>query len=88
MAVAAAVQSGSADAGMGIASAAKAMDLDFIPLGQEEYDFAVLPAFLELKQTKIFLDLLKSRAFQQRLQELGGYTWDKAGEVIYIARNN
>ena len=79
MAVAAAVQSGSADAGMGIASAAKALDLDFIPFGEEEYDFAVLSHFMELKEMKVFLDILKSKAFHQRLEELGGYTWDKAG---------
>jgi len=33
MAVAAAIQGGSADTGMGVLSAAKAMDLDFIPVG-------------------------------------------------------
>lgn len=41
MAVAAAVGSDGADAGMGILSSAKAMDLDFIPIGPEEYDFAI-----------------------------------------------
>jgi len=83
MAVAAAVQSGSADAGMGIASAAKALDLDFIPLGEEEYDFAVLPHFLELKEMQVFLYILKDPAFHGRLEELAGgaYTWEKAGEL-------
>ena len=38
MAVAAAVASDSCDAGMGILSAALAMDLDFIPIADEEYD--------------------------------------------------
>ena len=82
MAVAAAVQSGSADAGMGIASAASAMDLGFIPLGEEEYDFAVLRDFLELPEMGIFLSVLKSPAFHEKLAGLGGYTWDKAGEII------
>jgi putative molybdopterin biosynthesis protein len=85
MAVAAAVQGGSADAGIGIASAAKAMGLGFIPLGEEEYDFAVLPAFLELQAMNIFLALLKSPGFHCRLEELGGYTWEKAGEIRTIA---
>ena len=84
MAVAAAVQSGSADAGMGISSAANAMGLGFIPLGEEEYDFAVLPRFLELKEMKTFLDILKSPAFHERLKELSGYTWTHAGEIIAI----
>ena len=84
MSVAAAVQGGSADAGMGIASAAKAMGLGFIPLGEEEYDFAVLPDFLELGEMKIFLDILKSPLFHNHLEKLGGYTWEKAGEVIRV----
>jgi len=84
MAVAAAIQGHSADAGMGIASAAKALNLDFIPLGEEEYDFAVLPEFLELNETGIFLETLKSPAFHKKLEELGGYTWNHAGEIINI----
>ena len=89
MAVAAAVQGGSADAGMGVASAAKALSMDFIPLGEEEYDFAILPHFLELKEVKIFLEILKSPAFHQRLEELapGAYTWERAGEIVRIMRN-
>ena len=44
MAVAAAVSSGTADVGVGVLSAAKAMDLDFIPIGEESYDFAIPPS--------------------------------------------
>jgi putative molybdopterin biosynthesis protein len=84
MAVAAAVQSDSADAGMGIASAAAALSLDFIPLGNEEYDFALPSRFLELPQVKLFLATLASPAFHDRLKELGGYTWDQCGEVIRL----
>jgi len=84
MAVAAAVQSGSADAGMGIASAAKALDLGFIPLGEEEYDFAIRKRFLELEEMRIFLDILKSPAFHDKLREMGGYKWERAGEIIQV----
>jgi putative molybdopterin biosynthesis protein len=86
MAVAAAVKGGDADVGMGIASAAKALDLDFIPLGEEEYDFAVLPNFLELDGMKIFLDILKSKEFHDRLEALaaGAYSWKRAGEIINL----
>ncbi|MCL2193703.1 MAG: molybdopterin biosynthesis protein [Treponema sp.] len=82
MAVAAAVESGSADAGMGIASAAAALGLDFVPLGTEEYDFALYPRSLELPQFRLFAETLKSEAFRQRLGELGGYTWESCGEVL------
>jgi putative molybdopterin biosynthesis protein len=86
MAVAAAVKGDDADAGMGIASAAKALDLDFIPLGEEEYDFAVLPHFLELDEMKIFLDIIKSKDFHDRLEALaaGAYTWKRAGEIFNL----
>ncbi|GHV96367.1 LysR family transcriptional regulator [Spirochaetia bacterium] len=81
MAVAAAVQNGGADAGMGIASAAAALDLGFIPLGAEEYDFVLLPRFLELPHLKLFLATLKSEGFHKQLAELGGYTWENCGEI-------
>ena len=88
MAVAAAIESGNADAGMGIASAANAMGLAFIPLGEEEYDFAVKSDFLELKEMSVFLDILKSPAFHQKLRELGdpieAYSWERAGEIVDV----
>ena len=82
MAVAAAVGSDGADAGMGILSAAKAMDLDFIPVGPEEYDFAVPLEYLELPHIKAFIEILKMDEFHKRLDELGGYTYERAGERI------
>jgi len=82
MAVAAAVESGTADAGMGIAAAAAALGLDFVPLGTEEYDFALHPRFMELPQFGLFVETLKSEAFRRRLGELGGYTWESCGEVL------
>lgn len=82
MAVAALVQSESADAGLGIQSAAKAMGLDFVPVGLEEYDFAVPKKYLELDRVKAFLHILKSEAFKEKLTVLGGYTSDHLGEII------
>jgi len=84
MAVAAAVKSDSADAGMGILSAAKAMDLDYIPVGDEEYDFAVPVEFLELAHIRSFIAMLKNPQFHHKLEELGGYTTERCGEIIYI----
>ena len=84
MAVAAAVESGSADAGMGIASAAAALGLGFVPLGSEEYDFAFHPRFAELPQLGLFVETLKSGAFRQRLAGLGGYTWERCGEIVNV----
>lgn len=81
MAVAAAVGSDGADAGMGILSAAKAMNLDFIPIGPEEYDFAIPVKYLDLPHIQAFLEILQSEEFHRRLDELGGYSYENAGNV-------
>ena len=84
MAVAAAVASDGADAGMGILSAAKAMELDFIEVAPEEYDFAVPARHLGLPHVKAFIDILKNDEFRNRLEILGGYSYDEAGEVVLL----
>jgi putative molybdopterin biosynthesis protein len=84
MAVAAAVKSGGADAGMGVLSAARAMGLDFVPVRDEEYDFAVPEEFLELPAIQAFLAVLKSGEFLKALEDMGGYTGDRRGEIIQI----
>ena len=84
MAVAAAVASDGADAGMGVLSAAKAMDLDFIEVGPEEYDFAIPAEYLELPHIKAFIEILQSNEFRDRIEELGGYSAENAGKIIMI----
>ncbi len=84
MAVAAQVASGECDAGMGVFSAAKAMGLDFIPVGEEEYDFAMRPETLEMPEIALFLRLLGSQKFKEKLDELGGYSFENSGEIIRI----
>lgn len=84
MSVAAAVESGSADAGLGVLSAAKAMNLDFIPVGEEEYDFAVPLQYLKQPMIELFIDILKSEKFAKELKDLGGYSLVSTGEIIYI----
>ena len=84
MAVAALVQSESADVGLGIQSAAKAMGLDFVPVGLEEYDFAIPKEYLELECVKAFISILKSEEFKEKLTELGGYTGEHLGKIINL----
>ena len=74
----------SADAGMGILSAAKALNLDFIPVGNEEYDFAVPVKYLGLPHVQKFIEVLKSDVFKAKLEELGGYSADNIGKIVYI----
>lgn len=73
MAVAAAVEAGTADAGLGAYSAAKVMGLDFIFIANEEYDFAIGRKYLDTPMAKAFLKVLGSEEFHQILKDLGGY---------------
>lgn len=84
MAVAAAVSGGSADAGMGILSAAHAMQLDFIPIAREEYDFVTFASFLESGHMCDLIELLKSQTLQREISRLGGYDLGSCGEVCFI----
>ena len=80
--VAAQIVSGSADAGMGIYSAAKLYDLDFIPICIEEYDLLIPDHAWDTPQVKQLIDTLKSDAFQEKILGMGGYTLENPGEII------
>lgn len=84
MSVAALVASGSADAGLGIYSAAKAYGLDFIPVCEEEYDFIMPARFAELEIVKQFIMILKSEEFKTELNRMGGYKAECSGEIRMI----
>lgn len=88
MAVAALVAGGSADAAMGIYSAAQTMQLDFIEIGQEEYDFAIPVNYLELPEIIEFINILKSNEFHARLDEFGGYEYDDTGSIYFLDVKN
>ncbi|MBR4726465.1 MAG: molybdopterin biosynthesis protein [Clostridia bacterium] len=75
-AVAALIAAGNADAGLGIYSAAKMYDLDFIPICKETYEFLVDKQYLDDPMVKAFFEVLGSDEFRARLRELGGYTED------------
>jgi putative molybdopterin biosynthesis protein len=82
MAVAAAVLSGAADVGLGIHAAARALNLDFIPVVTEQYDLVIPEAFFETRAIQSMLDVIRSAAFKQRVTALGGYHVDRTGEVL------
>ena len=79
--VAAQIANGSADAGMGIYSAAKLYDLDFIPICVEEYDLIITEYAWNTPMVQQLITILKSDAFRQKILEMGGYTLDCPGEL-------
>ena len=81
-AVAAAVASGQADAGLGILAAARALELDFIPLWDERYDLVVPRAVRDLPQVKALRHVLSSAEFKDSMREMGGYDTSQTGVVV------
>jgi molybdenum cofactor synthesis domain-containing protein len=80
MAVAVDVLSGAADCGVGIYAAARALDLDFIPLEKEQYDLIIPSSLIESPQMKLLLETIRSQEFKGRVTALGGYDPTKSGE--------
>ena len=80
--VAAQIVSCSADAGMGIYSAAKLYDLDFIPICIEEYDLIIPDHAWDTPQVQQLIATLQSDAFREKLLSLGGYTVEAPGQII------
>lgn len=82
--VAAAIRSGRAECGLGIAAAAKALELDFIPLYQERYDLVVPEEHYQSELLRPLWDLLQDQSFRRTVSELPGYDIEPMG--IQIAR--
>jgi putative molybdopterin biosynthesis protein len=80
--VAAAVTSGRADCGLGIAAAAQALDLDFIPLFQERYDLIFPKKYAVDVLLKPLFGLLNDRALREAASKLKGYDVSVMGNVI------
>jgi len=74
-AVATQVACGNADCGLGVYSAAKLYDLDFIPLFSEEYDLVVRNDCMDDPLVKEFLEILHSDEFKEFVTEMGGYAF-------------
>lgn len=85
LAVAAAVQSGAADCGLGVRAAASALDLDFIPVDWERYDLVIPQQFYDCDLLRPLLALLRdSEEFRRAVAELQGYDPTPMGEIVTI----
>ncbi|MCU0578240.1 MAG: molybdopterin biosynthesis protein [Desulfobacterota bacterium] len=82
MAVAVNVLSGRADVGMGIFAAAKALDLDFLPVVQERYDLIIPEKYWEEEKIQALLTVIRSNEYQDAVRAMGGYDLTRTGEVL------
>ncbi len=80
--IAAAIASGRADCGLGIAAAAQALDLDFIPLFKERYDLVVPRQHADSDLLAPLFDLLADRRFREAVSQLIGYDVSVMGTII------
>jgi putative molybdopterin biosynthesis protein len=80
--VAAAVASGRADCGLGIAAAAHALGLDFVPLFQERYDLVIPSDYRQGALLAPLFDIINGKAFRQEVRQMPGYDVSVMGKVI------
>ena len=81
-AVATAITGGTADVGPGLAAVAVERGLDFIPLGEEQYDLVMPQSVYESPRAQPLLKGLNSAAFRQEGAKLKGYDLSHAGKVV------
>ena len=82
LSVAAAVAGGKADFGLGILSAARAMDLDFVPLLSEQYDLVIPREHYDSDLLAPLLNLIRGDEFKSQVDALGGYDTSGTGTVV------
>lgn len=83
LAAAAAVAAGSADVALGVAAAARALDLSFVPLTNERYDLVMLAESLQAPWFGPLIEALASPTFRSEVEALGGYD---AAQSAWIRR--
>ncbi|EGB14319.1 MoeA domain protein domain I and II [Pseudodesulfovibrio mercurii] len=82
MAVAVNVLTGAASCGLGIYAAAKALDLDFVPLAHERYDLVIPAAYADDPRILTLIEIIKKPAVQAKIKAQGGYETDMTGRIM------
>lgn len=80
--VAVAVKSGRASTGLGITAAARALDLDFVPLYNERYDLIVPEDIYHSDLFKLVIEAMVDEDFRASVQALSGYNTSCMGEEL------
>ncbi|MGO9416610.1 MAG: molybdopterin biosynthesis protein [Syntrophobacteraceae bacterium] len=84
MSIAVSVLSGRADAGMAIYSSARALDLGFIPIGEERYDLVIAESAWADFKMRTALDIIASDSFRDMVSSMGGYEVSNSGRIMGI----
>jgi len=84
LAVAMSVKASTCDLALGVKSAADILDLDFILVDHEDYDFAILKDSLEDERVLKFIEYIKSEDFSKEVEKIPGYMLENPGEIVEI----
>lgn len=84
LAVAAAVDSGRASCGLGIAAAAAALGLDFVPLFEERYDLVIPQKYYQGELLNPMLTILSDNSFHKEISNLPGYDTRDMGKIVAL----
>lgn len=83
LAVASTVARGDADVGVGIEKAAlQVANIEFIPLRKERYDIVIRKEDLDKPHFQTLLTILRSKAFHDQIDGLGGYDTTHTGQTM------
>ena len=83
-AVAAYIASGMAEVGFGVQTAAQRFGLEFIPLVQERYFFALPVVALDDPLVRKIIDILQSISFREEVAGLAGYDATDTGKILSL----
>ena len=83
MAVATRIASGQADVGVGIEKTARLIDVDFIPLIDEQYDLVLKKTTDNEPLRSLLIETLNSDSFRGKLAAIGGYDLTKTGTILH-----
>ncbi len=78
------ILAGEADTGLGLASIARQLNLDFQYLFTERYDLVMSLQTFESQYISAMVKLLQSSEIRTQIENLGGYNLAHAGNVIYL----
>jgi len=81
LAVALAIKSGEADAGLGVYSVAKSLGLSFVPVGKERYEMVTYTKNLDDPRIEALFTTVGSARFREVLKSLGGYDLTGTGNM-------
>lgn len=71
------------DLGLATGSVSKLLGLSFIPLTQESFDMLLDQSTFFERGVQAFIEILNSKEFRTRVENLGSYDFKNSGKIIY-----